>query len=85
MWPNQHNWSTGCTKDTRCRTADLAQVRSATPTCRRTPHHQYGRRGERRDSMVPYSRPDTGKVGNPHLQAHASPPIRQAWREARQH
>ncbi|RWW11477.1 hypothetical protein GW17_00024916 [Ensete ventricosum] len=23
-WPNQRNWSTGCTKDTRCRTADLA-------------------------------------------------------------
>ncbi|RWW03657.1 hypothetical protein GW17_00033165 [Ensete ventricosum] len=85
MWPNQRNWSTGCTKDTRCRTADLAQVRSATPTCRRTPHHQYGRRGERRGSMVPYSRPGTGKVGNPHLQAHASPPVRQAWREARQH
>ncbi|RWW20168.1 hypothetical protein GW17_00015733 [Ensete ventricosum] len=41
-WPNQRNWSTGCTKDTRCRTADLAQVRSATPTYRRTPHHQYG-------------------------------------------
>ncbi|RWW84617.1 hypothetical protein BHE74_00006764 [Ensete ventricosum] len=50
-WPNQRNGSTGCTKDTRCRTADLAQVRSATPTCRRTPHHQYGRHGERRDSM----------------------------------
>ncbi|RWW62349.1 hypothetical protein BHE74_00030511, partial [Ensete ventricosum] len=50
-WPNQRNWSTGCTKDTRCRTVDLAQVRSATPTCRRTPHHQYGRHGERRGSM----------------------------------
>ncbi|RRT47537.1 hypothetical protein B296_00031317, partial [Ensete ventricosum] len=46
-WPNQRDWS----KDTRCRTADLAQVRSATPTCRCTPHHQYGRYGERRGSM----------------------------------
>ncbi|RWV82038.1 hypothetical protein GW17_00056496 [Ensete ventricosum] len=35
--------------------------------------------------QVPYSRPGTGKVGNPHLQAHASPLVRQAWREARQH
>ncbi|RZR72678.1 hypothetical protein BHM03_00015746 [Ensete ventricosum] len=34
------------------RTADLAQLRSATPTCRRTPHHQYDRHGERRGSMV---------------------------------
>ncbi|RRT65912.1 hypothetical protein B296_00036895 [Ensete ventricosum] len=34
------------------RTADLAQVRSATPTCRRTPHHQYDRHGERCDSMM---------------------------------
>ncbi|RRT81809.1 hypothetical protein B296_00011099, partial [Ensete ventricosum] len=50
-WPNQRDWSTGCTRDTRCRTADLAQVRSATLTCRRTPHHQYGRHGERRSSM----------------------------------
>ncbi|RZS08124.1 hypothetical protein BHM03_00039059, partial [Ensete ventricosum] len=33
------------------RTADLAQLRSATPTCRRTPHHQYDRHGERRGSM----------------------------------
>ncbi|RWW20602.1 hypothetical protein GW17_00015280 [Ensete ventricosum] len=38
-------------KDARCRTADLAQVRSAPP----------------------------------HLQAHASSPVRQAWREARWH
>ncbi|RWW76682.1 hypothetical protein BHE74_00015210 [Ensete ventricosum] len=73
-WPNQRDWS----KDTRCRTADLTHVRSATPTCRRTPHHQYGRRGGKRGSMVPYGRPGTGKVGNPHLQAHASPPVRQA-------
>ncbi|RWW73675.1 hypothetical protein BHE74_00018444 [Ensete ventricosum] len=58
-WPNQHSWSTGCTKDTRCRTAGLAQVRSAIPTCRRTPHHQYGRRGERRGSMVSH---ECGKV-----------------------
>ncbi|RWW41055.1 hypothetical protein BHE74_00053476 [Ensete ventricosum] len=57
-WPNQHSWSTGCTKDTRCRTADLAQVRSATPTCRRTPHHQYGRHGERRGSMEPADDPN---------------------------
>ncbi|RRT61760.1 hypothetical protein B296_00017490, partial [Ensete ventricosum] len=35
--------------------------------------------------QVSYSRPGTGKVDNPHLQAHASPPVRQAWREARQH
>ncbi|RRT51834.1 hypothetical protein B296_00048501 [Ensete ventricosum] len=47
-WPTRRNWSTGCTKDARCRTADLAQVRSAPPL----------------------------------LQAHASPPVRQAWREA---
>ncbi|RWW35110.1 hypothetical protein GW17_00000084 [Ensete ventricosum] len=72
-WPNQRDWS----KDTRCRTADLAHVRSATPTCRRTPHHQYGRRGGKRGSMVPYGRPGTGRVGNPHLQPHASPPVRQ--------
>ncbi|RZR73394.1 hypothetical protein BHM03_00023638, partial [Ensete ventricosum] len=26
--------------------------------------------------QVPYSRPGTGKVGNPYLQAHASPPVR---------
>ncbi|RWW69496.1 hypothetical protein BHE74_00022912 [Ensete ventricosum] len=47
-WPTRRDWSTGCTKDARCRTTDLAQVRSASP----------------------------------HLQAHASPPVRQAWREA---
>ncbi|RWW40490.1 hypothetical protein BHE74_00054095, partial [Ensete ventricosum] len=29
--------------------------------------------------------PGTGKVGTPRLQAHASPPERQAWREARRH
>ncbi|RWW36723.1 hypothetical protein BHE74_00058235, partial [Ensete ventricosum] len=40
-WPNQRDWS----KDTSYRAADLAQVRSASPTCRRTPHHKYGRRG----------------------------------------
>ncbi|RWW77190.1 hypothetical protein BHE74_00014663 [Ensete ventricosum] len=80
-WPNQRDWS----KDTSYRTADLAQVRSATPTCRRTPHHQYGKRGGKRGSTLPYGRPGTGKVGNPHLQAHASPPVQQAWQEARQH
>ncbi|RWW06800.1 hypothetical protein GW17_00029843, partial [Ensete ventricosum] len=80
-WPNQRDWS----KDTSYRTADLAQVRSATPTCRRTPHHQYGRRGGKCGNTLPYGRPGTGKVGNPHLQAHASPPVQQAWREARQH
>ncbi|RWW81789.1 hypothetical protein BHE74_00009799, partial [Ensete ventricosum] len=80
-WPNQRDWS----KDTSYRTADLAQVRSATPTCRRTPHHQYGKRGGKRDSTLPYGRPGTGKVGNPHLQAHAPPPVQQAWQEARQH
>ncbi|RZS29387.1 hypothetical protein BHM03_00063113 [Ensete ventricosum] len=26
--------------------------------------------------QVPYSRPGTGKVGNPYLQARASPPVR---------
>ncbi|RWW74050.1 hypothetical protein BHE74_00018016 [Ensete ventricosum] len=26
--------------------------------------------------QVPYHRPGTGKVGNPYLQAHASPPVR---------
>ncbi|RWV94690.1 hypothetical protein GW17_00042745, partial [Ensete ventricosum] len=67
--------STGC----RCR-PDCQVI-----TRRRTPHHQYGRRGGKRDSMAPYSRPGIAKVGNPHLQAHASPPVRQAWREARQH
>ncbi|RWW20501.1 hypothetical protein GW17_00015398 [Ensete ventricosum] len=41
------------------RTADLAQVRSATPTCRHTPHHQYDRHGERRGSMVSH---ECGKV-----------------------
>ncbi|RWV86852.1 hypothetical protein GW17_00051208, partial [Ensete ventricosum] len=80
-WPNQRDWS----KDTSYRTADLAQVRSATPTCRRTPHHQYGKRGGKRGSTSPYGRPGTSKVGNPHLQAHASPPVQQAWQEARQH
>ncbi|RWW35803.1 hypothetical protein BHE74_00059218 [Ensete ventricosum] len=80
-WPNQRDWS----KDTSYRTADLAQVRSATLTCRRTPHHQYGKRGGKRDSTLSYGRPGTGKVGNPHLQAHASPPVQQAWQEARQH
>ncbi|RWV79936.1 hypothetical protein GW17_00058864 [Ensete ventricosum] len=50
-WPTRRSWTTGRTKDARCRTADLAQVRSAPP----------------------------------HLQAHASPPVRQAWREARRH
>ncbi|RZR84330.1 hypothetical protein BHM03_00011128 [Ensete ventricosum] len=35
--------------------------------------------------QVSYSRPGTGKVGNPYLPAHTSPPVRQAWREARQH
>ncbi|RWW80487.1 hypothetical protein BHE74_00011162 [Ensete ventricosum] len=54
-WPNQRD----CSKDTRCRTADLAQVRSATPTCRRTPHRQYARYGERRGSMVSH---ECGKV-----------------------
>ncbi|RWV94417.1 hypothetical protein GW17_00043046 [Ensete ventricosum] len=62
-WPNQHSWSTGCTKDTRCRTADLAQVRSATLTCRRTPHHQYGRHGERRGSMLPQTKQRQRKEG----------------------
>ncbi|RWW12084.1 hypothetical protein GW17_00024264 [Ensete ventricosum] len=80
-WPNQRDWS----KDTSYRTADLAQVRSATPTCRRTPHHQYGKRGGKRGSTSSYGRPGTSKVGNPHLQAHASPPVQQAWQEARQH
>ncbi|RRT67768.1 hypothetical protein B296_00018428, partial [Ensete ventricosum] len=42
-------------------------------------------RGGKRGSMTPYDRPGTGKVGNPHRQAHASPPVRRAWREARQH
>ncbi|RZR74667.1 hypothetical protein BHM03_00041184 [Ensete ventricosum] len=32
---------------------------------RRTPHHQYGRRGGKRDSMAPYGRPGTAKVGIP--------------------
>ncbi|RRT62979.1 hypothetical protein B296_00040898, partial [Ensete ventricosum] len=27
--------------------------------------------------QVSYNRPGTGKVGNPHLQAHTSPPVRQ--------
>ncbi|RRT65400.1 hypothetical protein B296_00020691 [Ensete ventricosum] len=54
-WPNQCDWS----KDTRRRTADLAQVRSAAPTCSRTPRHQYGKYGERRDSMVSH---ECGKV-----------------------
>ncbi|RWW75370.1 hypothetical protein BHE74_00016611, partial [Ensete ventricosum] len=80
-WPNQRDWS----KDTSYRTVDLAQVRSATPTYRRTPHHQYGRRGGKRGNTLPYGRPGTGKVGNPHLQAHAPPPVQQAWQEARQH
>ncbi|RZS11389.1 hypothetical protein BHM03_00042719, partial [Ensete ventricosum] len=80
-WPNQRDWS----KDTSYRTADLAQVRSATPTFRCTPHHQYGRRGGKCGRTLPYGRPGTGKVGNPHLQAHASPPVQQAWQEARQH
>ncbi|RWW21737.1 hypothetical protein GW17_00014105 [Ensete ventricosum] len=40
--PNRRDRSTGCTEGTRCRTTDLAQVRSATPTCRRTLPHQYG-------------------------------------------
>ncbi|RWW81242.1 hypothetical protein BHE74_00010370 [Ensete ventricosum] len=71
-WPNQRDWS----KDTSYHTADLAQVRSATPTCRCTPHHQYGRRGGKCDNTLPYGRPGTGKVGNPHLQAHASPPFK---------
>ncbi|RWW87868.1 hypothetical protein BHE74_00003273, partial [Ensete ventricosum] len=51
-WPTQRSWSTGRTKDASCRTADLAQVRSAPPACKRTPHHQNGRHGERHDSMV---------------------------------
>ncbi|RZR78937.1 hypothetical protein BHM03_00004498 [Ensete ventricosum] len=29
--PTRRDWSTGCTKNARCRTADLAQVRSASP------------------------------------------------------
>ncbi|RWW49969.1 hypothetical protein BHE74_00043815 [Ensete ventricosum] len=33
----------------------------------------------------PYSQPGTGKVGNPYLPARTSPPVRQAWREVRQH
>ncbi|RWW62682.1 hypothetical protein BHE74_00030170 [Ensete ventricosum] len=41
------------------RTPDLAQLRSATPACRRTPHHQYDRHGERRGSMVSH---ECGKV-----------------------
>ncbi|RWW45661.1 hypothetical protein BHE74_00048478, partial [Ensete ventricosum] len=32
-----------------------------------------------------YSRPDTGKVGTPHLQTHASLKGRQAWWRARRH
>ncbi|RWW79172.1 hypothetical protein BHE74_00012549 [Ensete ventricosum] len=51
-WPTRRSWSTGCTKDVSCRTADLAQVRSAPPTCKRTPHHQNDRHGERHDDMV---------------------------------
>ncbi|RRT56979.1 hypothetical protein B296_00042488 [Ensete ventricosum] len=51
-WPTRRSWTTGRTKDARCRTADLAQVRSAPPTCKRTPHHQYARHGERHDGMV---------------------------------
>ncbi|RWW03034.1 hypothetical protein GW17_00033849 [Ensete ventricosum] len=35
-----------------CRTADLAQVRLAPPTCKRTPHCQDGKHGERRDDMA---------------------------------
>ncbi|RWW30324.1 hypothetical protein GW17_00005116 [Ensete ventricosum] len=51
-WPTRRSWTTGRTKDVRCRTADLAQVWSAPPTCKRTPHHQYARHGERHDGMV---------------------------------
>ncbi|RRT63181.1 hypothetical protein B296_00019174 [Ensete ventricosum] len=51
-WPTRRSWSTGCMKDASCRTADLAQVRSAPPTCKRTPPHQYGRHGERHDDMM---------------------------------
>ncbi|RRT47651.1 hypothetical protein B296_00042554, partial [Ensete ventricosum] len=51
-WPTRRRWSTGCTEDARCRTADLAQVRLAPPTCKRTPHCQDGKHGERRDDMA---------------------------------
>ncbi|RWW62079.1 hypothetical protein BHE74_00030824, partial [Ensete ventricosum] len=51
-WPTRRSWSIGCTGDPSCRTAGLAQVRSTPPTCRRTPHHQDGRHGERHDGMV---------------------------------
>ncbi|RZS00149.1 hypothetical protein BHM03_00029798 [Ensete ventricosum] len=51
-WPTRRSWPTGCTEDPGCRTADLTQVRSAPPTCRRTPHHQDGRPGERCGGMV---------------------------------
>ncbi|RWV94054.1 hypothetical protein GW17_00043445, partial [Ensete ventricosum] len=51
-WPTRRSWPTGCTEDPSCRTADLTQVRSAPPTCRRTPHHQDGRHGERCGGMV---------------------------------
>ncbi|RWW65012.1 hypothetical protein BHE74_00027711 [Ensete ventricosum] len=51
-WPTRRSWPTGCTEDPSCRTADLTQVRSEPPTCRRTPHHQDGRHGERCGGMV---------------------------------
>ncbi|RZR78295.1 hypothetical protein BHM03_00003590 [Ensete ventricosum] len=68
-WPNRRDWS----KDTSHRTADLAQVRSATPTCRRSPHRQYSRHGKRRGSMVSlecgkvvrYEQPTTSTIKAP--------------------
>ncbi|RWW12452.1 hypothetical protein GW17_00023878 [Ensete ventricosum] len=51
-WPTRRSWPIGCTEDPSCRTADLTQVRSAPPTCRRTPHHQDCRPGERCGGMV---------------------------------
>ncbi|RRT35152.1 hypothetical protein B296_00053239, partial [Ensete ventricosum] len=55
----RRRWPTGCTEDASCRTADLAQVRSTSPTCKRTPHCQDGKHGERRDGMVSHK---CGKV-----------------------
>ncbi|RRT81827.1 hypothetical protein B296_00020143, partial [Ensete ventricosum] len=51
-WPTRRRWPIGYTEDASRRTTDLAQVRSTPPTCKRTPHCQDGKHGERHDGMV---------------------------------
>ncbi|RRT59402.1 hypothetical protein B296_00018532 [Ensete ventricosum] len=51
-WLTRRRWPIDYTEDVSCRTADLAQITSAPPTCKRTPHCQDGKHGERRDGMA---------------------------------